>query len=208
MSAMTAMLLRAAGLFAVTNLDDIVILALFFGQASTGGAARVVAGQYLGFAGILVAAVGAASGAGLLPETVLAYLGLLPLLLGLRAAWSVWGERRSFGPGASDPAAAAGALRGGAAAPGILTVAAVTLANGADNLGVYVPVFAASSRGAVLVYVATFFVLVGVWCVVGYLVASRAVVARVLSRSGHVVLPVVLVGIGVALLVEGGAFGL
>jgi cadmium resistance protein CadD (predicted permease) len=32
--------------------------------------------------------------------------------------------------------------------------------------------------------------------------------ARSLARWGHVLLPVVLMGIGVAILVEGGAFGL
>ena len=40
----------AAGLFAVTNIDDIVVLSLFFAQGAghRGSAARVVAGQYLG----------------------------------------------------------------------------------------------------------------------------------------------------------------
>jgi cadmium resistance protein CadD (predicted permease) len=33
-------------------------------------------------------------------------------------------------------------------------------------------------------------------------------VARALARWGHIVLPVVLVGLGVAILIEGGAFGL
>jgi cadmium resistance protein CadD (predicted permease) len=38
---------QAVGLFVVTNIDDIVILALFFGDAtSRSGALRVVAGQY------------------------------------------------------------------------------------------------------------------------------------------------------------------
>lgn len=49
---------QAIGLFAVTNIDDIVILALFFGQATArSGALRVVAGQYLGFTAILAAAI-------------------------------------------------------------------------------------------------------------------------------------------------------
>lgn len=46
-------------------------------------------GQYLGFGAILAVSVLGALGAGLLPEPVVPYLGLLPLLLGLRAAWTV-----------------------------------------------------------------------------------------------------------------------
>ncbi|MEV5589690.1 cadmium resistance transporter, partial [Nonomuraea pusilla] len=75
---------QAAGLFAVTNVDDLVVLALFFarGAGRRGAGRRVVAGQYLGFAAILAVAAAAAFGATFLPEPVLPYLGLLPLALG------------------------------------------------------------------------------------------------------------------------------
>lgn len=58
----------AAGLF--TNIDDIVVLSLFFAQGAghRGSAARVVAGQYLGFTAILAVAIAAAVGATFLPE--------------------------------------------------------------------------------------------------------------------------------------------
>jgi cadmium resistance protein CadD (predicted permease) len=80
---------QAAGMFAVTNIDDLVILALFFGAAAgrRGAQARVVAGQYLGFAAILIVSIVGAFGLGLLPHAVIPYLGLLPLALGIRAAW-------------------------------------------------------------------------------------------------------------------------
>jgi cadmium resistance protein CadD (predicted permease) len=85
-------------------------------------------------------------------------------------------------------------------APGVLGVAAVTAANGGDNVGVYVPVLA--TTGSAATYVAVFLVLVAVWCAAGRLVAGRRPVARVLTRWGHVVLPVVLVGVGVAILLS------
>lgn len=62
---------QAAGLFAVTNVDDLLILALFFAQGAglRHTTRRVAAGQYLGFTGILAVAVAAASGATFLPDT-------------------------------------------------------------------------------------------------------------------------------------------
>jgi cadmium resistance protein CadD (predicted permease) len=192
---------QAAGLFAVTNIDDLVVLAVFFGRtAGRAGALRVVAGQYLGLTGILVAAVVGALGAGLLPEGVIPYLGLLPLFLGLRAGWTAWQERGNRSDTAHDLVAAAG--------PGTLTVAGVTLANGGDNIGVYVPVFTTSGNGALAVYVAVFLILVAVWCAAGHWFARRPVVARALSRWGHIILPAVLTGIGLVILIDGGAFGL
>ncbi|MFC4111683.1 cadmium resistance transporter [Nonomuraea zeae] len=187
---------QAAGLFAVTNIDDIVLLALFFAQGAghRHTTPRIVLGQYLGFSAILAVAVAAAAGATFLPESVIPYLGLLPLALGLKAAWQSW---RSQG----DDDVAPGA-------PTATAVAAVTFANGGDNIGVYVPVFATSGVAGMSVYAAVFLVLVAVWCLAGRYVATRPPVARALRRWGHLLLPVVLIGIGLLILVEGGAFGL
>jgi cadmium resistance protein CadD (predicted permease) len=71
--------------------------------------------------------------------------------------------------------------------------AAVTLANGGDNIGVYVPAFAATGIGALITYVIVFLLLVAVWCVAGWWIASRPVVAQVLTRWGDLILPVVLI---------------
>ncbi|SEM78075.1 cadmium resistance transporter [Nonomuraea pusilla] len=197
---------QAAGLFAVTNVDDLVVLALFFarGAGRRGAGRRVVAGQYLGFAAILAVAVAAAFGATFLPGPVLPYLGLLPLALGLKAAWAAWRDRpaaRAARDGAGPSDGPGEAARDGG--PRTLEVAAVTFANGGDNVGVYVPVFATAGLGATTVYASVFLVLVGVWCLAGAFLATRPVVARALSRWGHVVFPVVLIAIGLLILVEG-----
>ncbi|CAB0645034.1 hypothetical protein CIP107571_01040 [Corynebacterium diphtheriae] len=88
-----ASVLQAIGLFAATNIDDIIVLSLFFarGAGQHGTTARILAGQYLGFAGILGAAVLVTIGAGaFLPSTAIPYFGLIPLGLGLWAAWQTW----------------------------------------------------------------------------------------------------------------------
>ncbi|RJQ68145.1 cadmium transporter [Pseudonocardiaceae bacterium YIM PH 21723] len=183
-------------MFAVTNIDDMLVLAVFFGEAgsSRSAALRVIAGQYLGFGAILVVSVLGALGAGLLPSSAIPYLGLLPLLLGLRAAWQLWRG------GAADEEPRPGA--------GVLQVAAVTFANGGDNIGVYVPVFAVVGAAGMAGYVTVFLIGVALWCAAGWYLAGRPAVARVLARWGHLILPVVLVAIGLAILIEGGAFGL
>lgn len=190
---------QAVGMFAVTNVDDLVLLALYFGQSAGDRrvAARVVSGQYLGFAAILAASIAGALGAGLLPEPAIPYLGLLPLLLGIRAAW----RARNPAPAETPRSRAGGAV-------GALAVAATTFANGGDNIGVYVPVFATAGAGALVTFAVVFLVLVAVWCVVGRWLATRPLIARALARWGHLVLPAVLIGIGIVIMAEGGAFGL
>jgi cadmium resistance protein CadD (predicted permease) len=177
---------RAAAMFAVTNVDDLVLLAVFFGRAAgRRGEGKVVAGQFLGFAAILAVSVAGALGAGLLPEGAVRWLGVLPVLLGVRAAWHASDD---------DPPQATG----------MFGIAAVCFANGGDNVGVYVPAFAATGPAGLVGYAVVFLAGVAVWCVAGRFLATRPGVARVLARWGHVVLPVVLIALGVLILL--GAF--
>ncbi|MGO4757001.1 cadmium resistance transporter, partial [Streptomyces sp. 2MCAF27] len=92
--------------------------------------------------------------------------------------------------------------------PKVLEVAAVTFANGGDNIGVYVPVLATVGVGGMSVYAVVFLILVAVWCLAGRYFATRPVIANALSRWGHILLPLVLIAIGLLILIEGGAFGL
>ena len=189
--------LQAIGLFLVTNIDDIIVLSLFFarGAGQRGTTTRIVVGQYLGFGGILLASVAVTLGAGLfLPDDAIPYFGLIPLLLGGYAAWQVW--RNDDDDSVADRPISA------------LTVAAVTFANGGDNIGVYVPVFLAVGTGALVAYCVVFLALVVVLVLAAKFVATRKPIAEVLERWEHVLFPLVLVVLGLVILIEGGAFGL
>ncbi|MFJ4657123.1 cadmium resistance transporter [Nocardia sp. NPDC088792] len=161
----------------------------------------MVAGQYLGFLAILgVSFAGAVVGSTLLPESALPYFGLIPIALGVRAGWKVWRDRHSRSDDDHDPPP----TRQG---PGIWRVAVVTFANGSDNIGVYAPLLAVASVGAMFVYTTVFLIGVAVWCAAGKYFASHRLVAKALARWGHIVLPVALITIGLAILIGGGVFG-
>ena len=193
-------LLGAVGLFIATNIDDIIVLSLFFarGAGQRGTTARILVGQYLGFVGILGAAVLVSLGAGaFLPPEVIPYFGLIPLGLGVWAAWQGW--RR----GEDDDDAK---IEGKNVA--VWTVAGVTFANGGDNIGVYAPVFLSVGPGAVAAYCIVFLALVAVLVGLAKFVATRRPIAEVLERWEHILFPIVLIGLGVFILISGGAFGL
>ena len=193
--------LQAIGLFAATNIDDIIVLSLFFarGAGQRGTTARILAGQYLGFAGILVAAILVTTGAGaFLPPAAIPYFGLIPLGLGLWAAWEAW-----RGDGDDDDEAKVAGKK-----VGVWTVAGVTFANGGDNIGVYTPVFLSVEPLAVVAYCVIFLALVAVLVALAKFVATRPPIAEVLERWEGILFPIVLIGLGIVILVSGGAFGL
>ena len=198
---MLTTVLQAIGLFAATNIDDIIVLSLFFarGAGQRGTTARILAGQYLGFAGILVAAILVTIGAGaFLPPAAIPYFGLIPLGIGLWAAWEAWrGDDDD-----DDEAKVAGKK------VGVGTVAGVTFANGGDNIGVYTPVFLSVEPLAVVAYCVIFLALVAVLVALAKFVATRPPIAEVLERWEDILFPIVLIGLGIVILVSGGAFGL
>lgn len=70
--------------FTATNLDDILILLLFFSQVNAAFRRRhIVAGQYLGFTALVLASLPGFFGSLIFPPDWIGMLGLLPIAIGL-----------------------------------------------------------------------------------------------------------------------------
>ena len=175
-------LIVAAVVFASTNVDDILLLSAFFAQPRRRVWAIVV-GQYLGIGALILTSVAAALAALVIPWEWIALIGVVPLALGIKQLVA----GRNEGAGQS--------LTG----VGAFTVAAVTAANGGDNLGVYIPLFAIQPA-AIPLYVGVFAIGTALWCVAAYWLVSHPMVAATFTRYGHRVLPWVLIGVGVYVL--------
>lgn len=183
----------AAAVFAATNLDDIVVLTVLFVAARSTGRPRpwqIVTGQYLGIAALVAAGLVVAAGLLVVPEPWTGLLGLLPIALGVRALLARTDD--------DAPPAVVG---------GLLGVAGVTIANGADNIAVYVPVFRSLDPGTGLVYLLVFAVLVAVWCGVAAMLGGHHRVVRLIGRAGHWLVPAVFIAIGVVIVAGSGVLG-
>lgn len=191
---MLAAIGSAIGLFAATNIDDIVVLTVLF-LASRRGRPRpwqIVAGQYLGFVTLVAVSVVAALGLTIVPDEWVGFLGLIPLGIGI---WTlVRGLRRGDDDDDADKISAVG----------LWGVAGITIANGADNISLYTPIFRTSTPGDVVVMVIVFLILVAVWCAAGRLIGTHKAVTETLERVEHWLVPVVFIGLGLFILIETG----
>lgn len=119
----------AAVSFAATNIDDIFVLMLFFGQKDKSSKVwHVVAGQYLGFAALVTISLVGYFARYVAPRESIGLLGLLPVAIGV-GKWIGWRKARSAG--AHDAAEVKPATAG--AASSLLTVTAVTFARGRQH---------------------------------------------------------------------------
>lgn len=185
--------------FAFTNLDDIFLLTAFFADPRLRHRSIVI-GQYVGIGGLVLVSALAALLALTFPEGWVALLGLVPLLMGLQKLLALRTDTAG-GTGDSEEHRMQGQehdaerrLRSQ-----VLAVASVTVANGGDNIAVYVPLFATAFE-AIPIYALTFAVMTGVWCALGYLLVNNNVLSGAIRRYGHVVLPVVLIALGIYIL--------
>lgn len=205
-------LLAGVTAFVATNLDDLVILTLFFAQTNAAFRPKqIVAGQYLGFGALILASLPGFFGGLMVPKTWIGLFGLMPIAIGLyqlthpEAEDHVQTISNDFSQSKIKlPILAALELL----APQTYQVAAVTIANGGDNIGIYVPLFATSNAASLGVILSVFFGMVGVWCYVSYQLARHPIVARGLTRYGSAIVPFVLIGSGIFILIDSGTYKL
>jgi cadmium resistance protein CadD (predicted permease) len=174
-------LITGAIAFSATNIDDIVFLTVFFSQ--TRHRWHVVVGQYLGFTALVLVSLIGFFGGQVLPHSWLRLFGIAPIAIGIKKLFEI----RDDGTGST-------------VGTGITSVAAVTFVNGADNIGIYAPLFAVSDSRRLIVMVCVLYVLLAVWCAVGYLIHRHKAVAYTLKRWGHWIVPVVLMALGIYIL--------
>ena len=185
--------------FTATNLDDIVILLLFFSQADALFRRRhIVAGQYLGFAALVLASLPGFFGSLFLPTAWAGMLGIVPIAIGLNRLLNR-DEAEAETEAELEPISSP---LGSLLSPQTYGVAAVTFANGGDNVGIYVPLFASCTWESLVVVLSVFFSLVGVWCYTAYRLTQVPAIASTLTRYGNQFVPFVLIGLGGMILFE------
>lgn len=206
-------ILSAIGSFIITNIDDIFVLMLLFSQASSQtktsndqtvnmqakgnriNSKDIVIGQYLGFALLVLISLLATFGVTLIPNQWVGLLGLIPIYLGVKLF--VKGEDEDEGAILSN-------LK--KFNKFYLSVAFITFANGGDNIGIYVPFFSTLSNNQLIITVMTFFLMVAVWCLIGYRLARFKYVSETLEKYGRWIIPIVFIGLGLYIMAENNIF--
>ena len=143
-----------------------------------------MAGQYLGFAAIIVASLLGVWAALAIPHRLIRVLGVLPIAIGVKDLF----QTRRTEPRNSNNYS-------------VTSIAFVTLSNGADNVGVYVPFFIINRPHIWLILLA-YAVLIAIWCFVGRWLGNHPIILRSVDRWGHRAVPVVFIGLGVYVLVS------
>jgi len=204
MNELTTAILTGTAAFTATNIDDIFILTLFFTQVNPLFRRRqIIIGQYLGFTLLLLASLPGFFGSLLIPPDWIRWLGVVPVIFGIHYLLkSQTDEEEDSHTVETSTTSDKLSFWQNWLSPQTYGVAAVTVANGSDNIGIYVPLFASSTWESLLTILCTFFSLVGVWCYIAYKLTHFPAITKVLTGYGNTFVPCVLIGLGVFIVKE------
>lgn len=182
--------------FLSTNVDDIFLLAAFYSDRKI-RPGSVVFGQFLGIGTLVLVSCLAAWLAIALPSGLISLLGIVPLGLGIKQLIALWRPAKEEMDAEAADRAEHDLERG--LHSQILAIAGVTIANGGDNLGVYIPLFA-SKPAWVPLFIAIFGAMTLLWCFIGRMLVSNRLLGDHIRRYGHKILPFVLIALGLHIL--------
>lgn len=183
--------------FASTNIDDIFILMLFFGNKDY-KTKDIIIGQYLGILTLIaISLVGSFIGL-LFDQKYIGLLGIIPIYFGIRGFFRL---RRLLHPEQNEKVYQEKSNK-------TFTVAAVTFSNGGDNIGIYIPLFVTLVTYEKIILIMIFLIMVAIWCLVAMYFSKHPTVAKVIKRFGHVITPIVLILLGLYILYDSGSFKL
>ena len=199
-----------AAAFVATNIDDIVVLMVFFSGSNNFQAQNIVIGQYLGIGSLIAISALGSLIALVVPSYIIGLMGLLPIAIGIKELLEIRRNNTNNKLDEEEEEVSKEKIPTGGKRRGylyhhhylsFLAVAAVTVSNGGDNIGIYTPLFATyNSSSEVITLVAVFMAMTAIWCAIGYYLVRHPLLEKRMRRLGRVVLPFVLIGLGIYIL--------
>lgn len=193
---------------------------------------HIIIGQYIGISILLIISILGSLGLNIVPQQYTGLLGIVPITLGIKVWLehkqesadsstqaileaqtetgsetivcndnSIQGSNTEIDIQTPEQSRLKSALSK-VMNPAILNVSLVTIANGADNIGIYIPLFTRLNTLELFVTLVIFLLLIAVWCFVGEKLTNFPGVKPTIERYKNIVVPIVFIGIGTFILVE------
>jgi cadmium resistance protein CadD (predicted permease) len=199
MPQLIAAVVVALVVFVTTNVDDLFVLLTLFGDP-TFRPRDVVAGQLLAMSSLVALSLIGALLAIVVAPAYVGLLGLAPLGIGIVALF----RQRDA---ADDDASPQLNPRDNGVAR-VASVTLVTLANGGDNLAVYIPLFASRSRVEQAIMASVFLVMTAAWCWAAQSLINHPRLGAPIRRYARPASPYVLIALGLYILIDSRSYTL
>jgi cadmium resistance protein CadD (predicted permease) len=194
--------------FVATNIDDIVVLIVFF-SSLTLPVRNIVIGQFLGIGSLIAISALGSLLALVVPSYIIGLMGLLPIAIGIKELLELRNKKYRLEEEEEEISKLKSLQQSKKRGHyhhryfSFLSVAAVTISNGGDNIGIYTPLFATyNSSSEVATLISVFMAMTAIWCTMGYYLVRHPLFEKRMRLFGRVALPFVLIGLGIYIMTE------
>jgi cadmium resistance protein CadD (predicted permease) len=178
--------------FAATDIDDLFLLMMFF-SSRIYPARQVVIGQHLGIGVLVSVSIIGSLITLLIPTYIIGLLGIVPITIGIKNLI----DRKK-----DESSSMQTVPRKNKSYLAFFTVAVVTISNGGDNIGVYVPLYSKySTVSQVTAITSVFITMTAVWCIIAYYLVNHPLLASRVRHIGNIVMPFALIGLGIYIMI-------
>jgi cadmium resistance protein CadD (predicted permease) len=85
----------------------------------------------------------------------------------------------------------------------LLSVTAITVSNGGDDIGVLIPLFANYNASAeVIFFLSLFMIMTAIWCIVTYYFLRHPLLASRINPISRIVSPLGLIALGINIILD------
>jgi cadmium resistance protein CadD (predicted permease) len=183
-------------LFLSTNIDDLFILMAFWSDVKY-KKQDVILGQYFGiFVLTLIGCIGLVFRI-FLPIKIIGLLGIIPVLIGISKYINN-----------QEKETEKTALNSKFALPQWVLISSVTIANGSDNISVYVPVFATLDFVKLCILIITFILMTLGWLAISYFIINNRLVQKRIRYFEKYVFPLIFIILGISIIIKSESYKL
>jgi cadmium resistance transport/sequestration family protein len=196
--------------FASTNVDDLFILMILFTLTSdTFQNKNILTGQYLGIITLVVISlIGSLIGI-IIPTVYIGFLGFFPIYLGIMKLITFFKRKdENEQEEVLEIPQRNKSILSSIVGASTLSVASITIANGADNIGIYIPLFVNLSVIDLVITIGIFMLLVFIWVKAAEYLVRHPALKETLAKYNHILFPIILIGLGIYILVESKSYSL
>lgn len=189
-----------------TTFDDNIYLTIFFGKTNrTFRPRHIVIGEYIGFTALIFISLVGFLGGLVISNIWIGLLGFLPITIGISSLLNrqddeiqdVNANFHSY-TRATPKRSLMATLRDAQT----YKVSAVTVANGGNNIAIYIPLFASTTLPSLGVILMVLYPMVGIWCFLSYHLTRQPHLALVISRYVRRIFPFILIWLGMSIIIE------
>ncbi len=177
----------AISAFISTNIDDFFIDSiLFFDCKSKKETNEVIIGKYLGMSILVSVSLIITTN---IPKNFIGYLGFIPLILGIK---EIIENLKN-----DDNEQKQNRLTNK-----IINTTLITISDGADNIGIYIPIFVQLDQYQIMITILVFLILIYLYSKLAISITEIPLIKKILEKYRNIIVPLVYISLGIYILVN------